>query len=201
MGELILFSKQLSEFLQVVGKLKAARRSGWVSQVDIEEPESVADHSFRCAIIAMCICNLTDVDVERLVPMLLLHDIQEAVTGDFDSLKKKELGIVRVEALEKAAIKNILSLLPIELRERYFLIWDEFKAQNTPEAILANDIDKIEMVLQALEYEEKGWDSSKLEVFWASAEREIKTPQMHDMFLILKEKRLCQQSCQSKRQR
>ncbi|MCK4222799.1 HD domain-containing protein, partial [Candidatus Bathyarchaeota archaeon] len=79
-----------------------------------------------------------------------------------------------------------------ELREQYLLLWDEFKAQNTPEAILANDIDKIEMVLQALEYEEKGWDPNKLEVFWVSAEREIKTPRIRDLFLILKEKRLRQ---------
>lgn len=185
-----MISKELSEFLQVVGRLKAVRRSGWTSQVGIDEPESVADHSFRCAIIAMCICNLADVDIGKLVPMLLLHDIQEVATGDFDSLKKKELGILRVEALEKAAIKNILSLLPIELGEQYLLLWDEFKAQNTPEAILANDIDKIEMVLQALEYEEKGWDPNKLEVFWASAEREIKTPKIRNLFIILKEKRL-----------
>jgi len=187
-----LISKELSEFLQVVGRLKTVRRSGWTSQVGIDEPESVADHSFRCAVIAMCICNLTDVEIGKLVPMLLLHDIQEVVTGDFDSLKKKELGVLRVEALEKAAIKNILSLLPTELREQYLLLWDEFKAQNTPEAILANDIDKIEMVLQALEYEEKGWAPNKLEVFWVSAEREIKTPKIRDLFLILKEKRLRQ---------
>jgi len=90
-GGLILISKELSEFLQIVGRLKAVRRSGWISQVGIDEPESVADHSFRCAIIAMCIGSLTDVDIGKLVPMLLLHDIQEAVTGDFDSSKKKEL--------------------------------------------------------------------------------------------------------------
>ncbi|MCK4634094.1 HD domain-containing protein, partial [Candidatus Bathyarchaeota archaeon] len=67
-----MISKELSEFLQVVGRLKTVRRSGWISQVGIDEPESVADHSFRCAVIAMCICNLTDVEIGKLVPMLLL---------------------------------------------------------------------------------------------------------------------------------
>ena len=182
--------KELSEFLEVVGRLKTVKRSGWISQVGIDEPESVAGHSYRCAVIAMCICNLTDVDVGKLISMLLLHDIQEALTGDFDSLKKKELGFANIEALETTAINKIFSLLPNEMKELYLSLWDEFKTRNTREAILANDIDKIEMVLQAMEYEKKGWDPIKLDVFWATAKREIRTPEIRELYLVLKEKRV-----------
>lgn len=186
-----MHSKNLFEFFKVIGRLKIVKRSGWVSQVDIKDPESVADHSFRCAIIAMCIGNLTDVNTEKLVQMTLLHDLQEAITGDFDSLEKEELGSSKIKNLEKSAIIKIFSLLPFKMKKRYSLLWDEFEAQRTREAILANDIDKLEMILQAFEYEQEGWDPSKLEVFWTTAEREIKTSEIRSLLHLLEERRNC----------
>jgi putative hydrolase of HD superfamily len=184
-----LSSKKLLEFFKVIGSLKAIKRSGWISQVDIKDPETVADHSFRCAIIAMCIAELVDVKMETLVQMLLLHDLQESITGDFDSFKKQELGASAVKKLEKSAINKIFSLLPSEIKEKFSLLWNEFETQKTREAILANDIDKLEMAMQALEYEQEGWDSTKLEVFWTTAEKEIKTSEIRSLLHLLKEKR------------
>lgn len=63
--------EELIRFSNIIGKLKVLKRSGWISQVGITEPESVADHSFRCAVLAMCIGDLTNVDTEKLIKMLL----------------------------------------------------------------------------------------------------------------------------------
>lgn len=181
--------KKLLEFSEIIGKLKVTKRSGWVSQVGIDKPESVADHSLRCAILAMCIGDLTKADTEKLVRMLLLHDIQEALTGDYDLKAKNNVGISNVMARERVAVRDILSLLPAELERRYLSIWEEFEDQSTLEAVLARDIDKIEMVMQAVEYEKEGYDPDKLETFWASVQDRIKTSMVRDLFRLLRDRR------------
>ena len=177
--------KMLTELADIVGKLKGVKRSGWRSHVGIQRPESVADHSFRCAILAMIICDLSNVNTEKLIRMMLLHDIQEAITGDFDSYTKKQLGIQKVKSQQRSALGEILSILPPKLRSYYRSLWDEVQAKRTAEAILANDIDKIEMVIQALEYEKEGYNSSKLDVFWENTENKIKTPLILNLFHFL----------------
>ena len=179
--------EKLFSFSECMGKLKVIKRSGWISHVGVTEPESVADHSFRCAILAMCIGDLINVDTEKLIRMLLLHDVQEALTGDYDSYAKKEIGIYKVKSQERTAIEDILSLLPPNLKRRYISLWEEYEDQMTFEAILANDIDKIEMVMQALEYEKEGYDSERLKAFWTEVQNEIKTPIIRDLFKLLRE--------------
>jgi len=181
--------EKVAKFSEIVGKLKNVKRSGWASHVGIENPESVADHSFRCAVLAMCVGDLTGVDTEKLIKMLLLHDVQEALIGDYDSSAKEKIGLKEFKAREKSAARKILSLLPSKLEERYIDVWQEFEGQETPEAILANDIDKIEMIFQALEYESEGCDSEKFDVFWTSVQTKIKTPVIQDMFELLRDKR------------
>lgn len=182
--------EKLIEFSEVIGKLKVVKRAGWISHVGITKPESVADHSFRCAILAMCIGDLLGVDAEKLIRMLLLHDIQESITGDYDYYAKEEIGTSTVKLQERIAIKDILSRLPTKLKRKYNAIWQEYEDKTTREAKLANDIDKIEMLIQALEYEKEGYDSGKLEAFWTSVESKIKTPIVQDLFKLLKDKRI-----------
>ena len=138
--------KMLTELASIFGKLKEVKRSGWLTQVGIRNPESVADHSFRCAILAMIISDLSNANTEKLIRMMLLHDIQEAITGDFDSSSKKQFGIKKVMSLQRTALGDILSILPPELNSNYHSLWDEIQAKRTAEAILVHDIDKIEMV-------------------------------------------------------
>jgi putative hydrolase of HD superfamily len=181
--------ERLLRFSQTIGKLKLVKRTGWISQVGIDEPESVADHSFRCAMLGMCIGDLLDLETEKLVRMLLLHDIQEALTGDFDYDAKKDKGIRRVRCQQRTAIKDILSWLPARLKDQYLLLWEEYEHQTTPEAILAHDIDKIEMLAQALEYERQGYDRQRLGTFWNEAKGQIETPTIQNMLKLLADKR------------
>ena len=179
----------LIEFAQIIGRLKETRRSGWVSQVSIANPESVADHSFRCALLAMCLVAFENADTDKLVKMLLLHDIHEAVTGDYDSSSKEEKGLRKVQTQQRTAIRDILSLLPSDLKEEYLSIWEEFEDKKTPEAILANDIDKIEMIFQALKYEKEGHAPNKLEPFCTSVENYVRTPIVRRILTLLKDRR------------
>lgn len=121
---------------------------------------------------------------------MLLHDIQEAISGDYDHNKKKEIGLKKVKFLERKSIKSILSLFPKEIEEFYFSLWKEFESHKTLESVLARDIDKIEMVLQALEYEQEGCNPMDFEPFWKSARLEIETPFVRNLLESLKKMRL-----------
>lgn len=181
--------EKLLRFSEIIGKLKIVKRSGWISHAGIDKPESVADHSFRCAVLAMCIGDVANVDTEKLIRMLLLHDVQEAFTGDYDYYAKKEVGLHKVKSEQRTAIKDILSLLPAALEMQYLSLWEEFENQSTLEAILANDIDKIEMMIQALEYEEEGYDPRKFDAFWNEVKNKIRTSVTQDLFKLLIKKR------------
>jgi putative hydrolase of HD superfamily len=137
----------------------------------------------------MCLGDLSEMNADKLIRMLLLHDVQEALTGDYDLFAKERTGSSEVKEIEKWAIKRLLSLLPSDLKERYLLLWQEFETQTTPEAILAKDIDRLEMVMQALEYEEAGFNRDALESFWRTTENKIETKIGKAIFEHLRKKR------------
>ena len=181
--------QDMLKFTRYVGRLKSTKRSGWATNVNIEDAESVADHSFRCAVLAMCLGDLAEMDTDKLIRMLLLHDVQEALTGDYDSIAKEHTGPSEVKKMESAAIRRLLSMLPSDLEKRYLLLWHEFEDHKTPEAVLAKDIDRIELVMQALEYEEAGFKRDKLETFWSASENRIETTIGKEMFSQLRKKK------------
>jgi len=181
--------KGIVEFLQRAGKLKRVRRTGWLSWVGIENPESVADHSYRSALIAMCIADLKEMNAEKLMRMLLLHDVHEAIIGDYDYFAKKQIGEHEVKKRELEAIRKILEVLPEKFKQKYFSLWIEFEEQKTLEAKIARQIDQLEMIFQALEYEKEGYSKEKLEIFWKNVEQKIKDEDLKRIFRILAEKR------------
>ena len=181
--------EEIVEFLQMAGRLKRIRRAGWISWVGIENPESVADHSYRSVLIAMCIADLKGMDAEKLMRMLLLHDIHEAIIGDYDYFAKKQIGEHEVKKREFEAIRRILEVLPEKFKRKYLSLWNEFEERKTLEAKIARQIDQLEMIFQALEYEKEGYDKEKLDVFWKNVEEKIEDEDLKKIFRILEEKR------------
>jgi len=175
----------------IAGALKKVKRKGWTTWVGIENPESVAEHSFRCAVLAMCIGDLKKLNTEKLIKITLLHDIHEALTGDYDYFDKQRMGKGEVHKREAEAVKKLSNRLPKKIRDEYLSLWNEFESQETEEAKLAREIDKLEMVMQALEYEKAGYDPKKLQAFWENASTELKDPTLKALFeLLMKEKML-----------
>lgn len=147
-------NKELLHLLKEVNKLKHIKRRGWVLR-NIAEPESVADHSYRTALISMFLSDQEGLDTEKVMKMALLHDIQEAVVGDITPVDAEYKD---KDEIELQAIKKMLADYP-----QYIKVWEEFNAMSSPEAKLVCDADKIEMLLQAQEYEELGYEVSD---FW-----------------------------------
>ncbi|MDH5624081.1 MAG: HD domain-containing protein, partial [Candidatus Bathyarchaeota archaeon] len=77
----------LVEFLETAGRLKRTPRAGWVD-AGIQQPESVADHTFRTSIVCMIYADMEGLDQLKLLRMALIHDLPEAITGDLTPSKK-----------------------------------------------------------------------------------------------------------------
>ena len=142
--------------MRSAGKLKELRRTGWVES-GVPEPESVADHSYRVALLAMAISDHEGLDSLKTVRMALLHDLAESTVGDLTPRQKQR----HQEELESDAMMKILSTLPEKVSQLYRQVWDEYERNETPEARLVHSYDKIEMLIQAKEYARAHYEDSK----------------------------------------
>ncbi|MDQ3848278.1 MAG: HD domain-containing protein [Thermoproteota archaeon] len=160
----------MSLFFQSVLGLKSVRRAGWISKVQVENAESVADHTYSMATIAMLLSDILGFDTLKVIKMVLIHDLAESIVGDYipgDVSARQKL------AREKEAMKSILSSLPREIREDYEKIWLEYLRYNTEIARFVHRIDKLEMALQADRYAKQGYTEELLVPFFESAKTVI----------------------------
>ncbi len=166
----------LVEFFRMPGLLKRVPRSGWV-EVGVDSPESVADHTFRTAILCMIFSDLEGLDRLKMLQMALIHDLPEVIIGDLTPSERTEEARER----EDAAMKQLLSLLPERLQERYLKIWLEYRECKTREANAVRELEKLEMALQAREYEKAQPSLKVLEQFVHSADRVIRSPEVRKL--------------------
>nr|XP_024358795.1 HD domain-containing protein C4G3.17-like [Physcomitrium patens]PNR31431.1 hypothetical protein PHYPA_025552 [Physcomitrium patens] len=159
------------QFLTLIQRLKTTKRTGWVNH-GVKESESIADHMYRMAVMAIISGDLPGVNKDRCVKMAVVHDIAEAIVGDItpnDNISKEEKN-----RLENAAIDEMCQLLEggmaaDEVRE----LWQEYENNSTPEAKLVKDLDKLEMILQAAEYETE--QDKSLDGFFQSTKGKFQT--------------------------
>jgi putative hydrolase of HD superfamily len=138
-------------------------------------PESVADHSYATAIMAMVFSDSQKLDTEKILKMSLLHDLAESITGDF---MPEEISKENKKIAEGDAMKEIFSKLPGNLAVQYDKVWQEYIQANTKESILLHEIDKLEMAIQAAKYSSEGFSNEKLSLFVDSAKKEIKSKEL-----------------------
>lgn len=156
------------------GALKEVPRRGWIDKAAVDRPESVADHSYGTAVMAMALGDALGMDTLRMVRMALLHDLAESITGDLvpGAVPRRE----KAER-EGAAMAEILGSLPGPLRRRYADAWAEFEGGATAEASMVREIDKLEMAMQASAYAEAGrGGAGSLGVFVRSAGGAVSSP-------------------------
>jgi putative hydrolase of HD superfamily len=156
--------QSINKFLEITGILKRIPRTGWI-EVGVYQPESVADHSFRTALLCMLYADMEDLDPLKLLRMALIHDLPEAIIGDLIPSQKT----TETKENEKKAINQILSLLPKPQMENYLAIWNEYDEGKTREAKAVHQLEKIEMALQAKEYKDFGLTEKSSERFIKSA--------------------------------
>jgi putative hydrolase of HD superfamily len=142
-----------ARFLYEVGHLKRTPRTGWLyAGVAKAETESVAEHSFRTAIIAYVLASLEGADPQRAATLALFHDTQETRTTDISYVGKRYLNRPDHEVITDHQSTG----LPQQLRDGIRNLVADYEAQHSREAVLARDADKLECAVQAKEYAAQG---------------------------------------------
>ncbi|XP_068135579.1 5'-deoxynucleotidase HDDC2 isoform X2 [Hyperolius riggenbachi] len=112
--------RSLLQFMKLVGQLKRVPRTGWVYR-QVEQPESVSDHMYRMAVMAM-LTKDSKLNKDRCIRLALVHDMAECIVGDIapaDNVSKEEK-----HRKEKDAMKHLSHLLSEELKKEIYELWE-----------------------------------------------------------------------------
>jgi len=139
-----------ARFLFEIGHMKRVARSGWWV-AGVRQPESIAEHSFRCTWIGFFLARSEGVDPGRVVMMCLAHDVQEARINDQHKVGQRYLD---PKPIEGRVFADQIAGLPDA--EDLAALHAEFLDGRTPAARVARDADRLECAFQALEYVEEG---------------------------------------------
>ena len=142
----------IAAFAFEMGVLKRLRRAGWW-HVGVRDPESVAEHSLRVAQLASLIAVVEGADPARSALLAIWHDSQETRAGDIPHTAKPYLSGIDNEAVTADQVAR----MPEAARKTVQEAVTEYEAQTTPEALCAKDADKLECLVQAVEYRACGY--------------------------------------------
>jgi len=174
-------------FLQQAMKLKHIPRTGWVNK-NVPNPEDVADHVYGVALLALTVPLPKGVNRNRLVKMALVHDLGEVSIGDqvWERGKVSNLGKHKIkDENEAVALKQMFDSTGMKEAEQLAL---EFIGHKSPTAKFLKELDKLDMILEALVYEERV-DPKHLDEFWENAEKYISDKTLLKYFAALKKER------------
>ena len=139
------------DFLNKIEKLKCNTRHSWTSS---GRQESVAEHSWRLAVMAMlCADEYPELDISKVIKMCLIHDFGEAITGDIPAFAKT----VQNELDEDVAVTKLLSVLPADIQTELQALFDEMNARETLEAKLFKSLDNLEALISHNEADISTW--------------------------------------------
>lgn len=137
--------QQQIEFLLEIDKAKRILRRSRI--LDASRRENDAEHSWHLAVMAVVLREHAegDVDLERVIRMILVHDLVEIDAGD--TFLYDANGRADKNEREQAAARRIFGLLPPEQRDEFMALWEEFEARETPEAKYAAALDRLQPLL------------------------------------------------------
>lgn len=132
-------------FIFEIDRLKSVLRRNLVA--DASRNENSAEHSWHLAMVAIAMAPhaAEPVDIERVIRILLVHDIVEVDAGDVDIYDVA--GRQAKEAEEIAAADRIFALLPESDGAALRTLWDEYEARATPEARFAYACDRLQPLM------------------------------------------------------
>ncbi|GBP68843.1 HD domain-containing protein 2 [Eumeta japonica] len=170
-----LETKKIVEFLELVGRLKHVKRTGWVL-LDINDCESIAGHMYRMGLMTFLLTdenNPTNLDRFKCLQIALVHDLAECIVGDITP----HCGVTPEEKhrREDEAMKEISALTGIA-GDKMYEMYKEYENQSSPEAKFAKDLDRYDMILQAFEYEKRECTPRKLQEFFNATEGKFNHP-------------------------
>lgn len=140
-------------FLNEADRLKSVLRG--TTLCDGSRRENSGEHSWHIALYAMVLADQAapGVNIDRVIRMLLLHDLVEIDVGDtpIHSKNGEAHGSAAVAEAEAKAADRIFGLLPPDQTQAFRALWDEFEAAETPDAVFAKSLDRVQPVMANLQ--------------------------------------------------
>jgi len=154
-------SKQL-DFIIELDQLKGIYRQTLVKS-DKNRFENSAEHSWQISLAAQVLHEyaVENVNISRVMSMLLIHDIVEIDAGDMFAFSSDE-ALAEQEDKEVAAANRIFGLLPKQQFQNYKQLWLEFENAETQDARFAKAMDRILPLLQNMKNEGGSWVRHKV---------------------------------------
>ena len=152
--------KEQIDFILEIDKMKEILRQNYLA--DGSARENDADHSWHLAMMALILSEYSNekVDVTRVVPMVLTHDLVEIDAGDTYAYDEK--GATTKEYREKQAAERIYGLLPEDQGQWLKALWEEFEAYETPEAKFAHVLDNCQPLFLNDASNGKSWEEHQV---------------------------------------
>jgi putative hydrolases of HD superfamily len=147
--------QQIVDFVLELDKLKGVTRK--TRPLDLDRYENSAEHSWQIAMLAASLAHYAEspVDINRVIGMLLVHDIGEIDTGD--TIVYAEEGVAERKAAELVAVQRIFGLLHEKQSATFMALWHEFENGETAEARFAHAADRAMPVLLNLANKGQSW--------------------------------------------
>ena len=165
------------EYANLVGQLKILPRTGWIRR-NIFPCESVADHSWRVAILAFLLLSSSttttttksnstnlDFDFGKVIQMALIHDVAECIVGDItpeDNVSQEDKhqleynAMIQITKLLLLATTTDAQAVPTEIEDNLLMkLFNEHEERQSIESIIVKDLDLLDMILQANTYEQQ----------------------------------------------
>ncbi|KAI0077751.1 HD domain-containing protein [Panus rudis PR-1116 ss-1] len=159
-------------FFHVLERLKTQKRTGWVDY-NVPGPESISDHMYRMAVMAMCTSD-EKLDISKCVMMCLVHDLAVGDITPREGISKAEKKRLEAEAMHNF-VHDMLHNSPAA--QRIEALWKEYEEGNSAEARFVKDLDRFEMASQAFEYE-RNHGMSTLQPFFDSSLPFLRHPEV-----------------------
>jgi putative hydrolase of HD superfamily len=179
----------LRSFIRMMD-LKGLYRQGWLKRgVPENRAESVADHSFGTALLALLLAERLKASPEflglkshRCIEMALVHELGEVYVGDITPVD----GVSREEKYirEREAFIKVVEDLPN--RDWLLELWEDFEAGRSPEARFIRQLDRLEMGLQAALLKAEGYQ--RMDEFLESAHRTVTQPDLKALLILAETK-------------
>lgn len=144
------------EWLRILNQAAALKTTFRHCQTSGSRRESVAEHSWRTALMAMLLSGEPEfqtLDINRIIRMCLIHDLGEAFTGDIPTFDKTGADAQKEDTLLTGWVRTF----PAPLREEWLALLEEMSQQETAEARTYKALDKLEAVISHNESDIRTW--------------------------------------------
>ncbi|MFB8236749.1 HD family hydrolase [Kitasatospora purpeofusca] len=146
--------KGTTGYLFEAGMLKRAKRSGWWI-AGVKDPETIAEHSFRTGVVGAVLAMMEGADPAKVALLCLFHDTQETRVGDIPHIGRRYVTAASNEDVTADQVSAALPAVAAGIRA----IVEEYENGESLEVVVAHDADKLECLIQAVEYREQGYQN------------------------------------------